>query len=65
VTGVTRVEQRGDGYVLTCTDAAASDAALRDLLARFPTARDIEVRGAGLEEAFLNLTGDEDDEVKP
>jgi ABC-2 type transport system ATP-binding protein len=65
VTGVTRVEQRGDGYVLTCTDAAASDAALRDLLVRFPTARDIEVRGAGLEEAFLNLTGDEDDEVKP
>jgi ABC-2 type transport system ATP-binding protein len=65
VTGVTRVEQRGDGYVLTCTDAAASDAALRDLLARFPAARDIEVRGAGLEEAFLNLTGDEDDEVKP
>jgi ABC-2 type transport system ATP-binding protein len=65
VTGVTRAEQRGDGYVLTCTDSAASDAALRDLLVRFPTARDIEVRGAGLEEAFLNLTGDEEDEVKP
>jgi ABC-2 type transport system ATP-binding protein len=65
VSGVTRAEQRGDGYVLTCTDSAGSDAALRDLLVRFPTARDIEVRGAGLEEAFLNLTGDEEDEVKP
>jgi ABC-2 type transport system ATP-binding protein len=65
VAGVTRVEQRGEGYVLTCTDSAASDAALRDLLVRFPAARDIEVRGAGLEEAFLNLTGDEEDEAKP
>jgi ABC-2 type transport system ATP-binding protein len=60
VIGITRVEQRGDGYVLTCTDSASSDAALRDLLVRFPAARDIEVRGAGLEEAFLNLTGEED-----
>jgi ABC-2 type transport system ATP-binding protein len=63
LTGVTRVEQRGDGYVLTCTDSASSDAALRDLLSRYPLARDIEVRGAGLEEAFLNLTGDEEEEV--
>lgn len=65
VTGVLRADQRGDGYVLTCADAASSDAALRELLARFPSARDIEVRGAGLEEAFLNLTGDEDDETAP
>jgi ABC-2 type transport system ATP-binding protein len=65
VTGVLRAEQRGDGYVLTCADSASSDAALRDLLARFPSARDIEVRGAGLEEAFLNLTGDEQDETTP
>lgn len=64
LTGVTRAEQRGEGYVLTCTDSASSDAALRDLLARYPSARDIEVRGAGLEEAFLNLTGDEE-EVTP
>ena len=28
---------------------------------RYPDARDIEVRGAGLEEAFLELTGDRDD----
>ena len=41
-----------------------SDAALREMLRLFPAARDIEVRGAGLEEAFLELTadGDEDDE---
>jgi ABC-2 type transport system ATP-binding protein len=65
VTGVLRAEQRGDGYVLTCADSASSDAALRDLLARYPSARDIEVRGAGLEEAFLNLTGDEDNEKTP
>lgn len=62
IAGVTRAEQRGDAVVLTCTDAAASDTALRSLLAQFPAARDIEVRGAGLEEAFLNLTGDEGDE---
>jgi ABC-2 type transport system ATP-binding protein len=63
--GVTRAEQRGDGFVLTSTDSAGSDAALRDLLTRFPGARDIEVRGAGLEEAFLNLTGDDDGEHAP
>jgi len=30
------------------------------MLGQFPAARDIEVYGAGLEEAFLELTGDED-----
>ncbi len=35
--------------------------ALRELLNRFADARDIEVRGAGLEEAFLNLTGEDED----
>ena len=39
--------------MLTCAD---SDAALRALLAAYPEAADIEVRGAGLEEAFLELT---------
>ena len=29
---------------------------------RYPEARDIEISGAGLEEAFLELTGDDDDE---
>jgi ABC-2 type transport system ATP-binding protein len=51
--GVTSAQRRGDTVVLSCGD---SDAALRDLLARYPSAHDIEVRSAGLEEAFLELT---------
>jgi ABC-2 type transport system ATP-binding protein len=39
--------------VLACSD---SDAAIRALLASYPAARDIEITGAGLEEAFLELT---------
>jgi ABC-2 type transport system ATP-binding protein len=58
--GVTRAERRGDAVVLVCSD---SDAALRELLATHPQAHDIEVRGAGLEEAFLQLTGDVEAEV--
>jgi ABC-2 type transport system ATP-binding protein len=58
--GVTRVERRGDTVVLVCSD---SDAALRGLLATQPRAHDLEVRGAGLEEAFLQLTGVEEEEV--
>jgi ABC-2 type transport system ATP-binding protein len=49
-------ERRAEAVVLVATD---SDTALRALLGTFPEARDIEVRGAGLEEAFLALTGDE------
>ena len=48
--------------MLSC---ANSDLALRELLRRYPDAQDIEVRGAGLEEAFLELTADEDDEKVP
>lgn len=55
--GVTNVETRGDAVILNCSD---SDAALRALLPAVPAARDIEARGAGLEEAFLQLTGDPD-----
>jgi ABC-2 type transport system ATP-binding protein len=55
--GVTRVERRGESIVLTCSD---SDAAIRELLARFPGVRDIEIAGAGLEEAFVELTGVEE-----
>jgi ABC-2 type transport system ATP-binding protein len=51
--GVTRVERRGEAVVLACSD---SDAAVRALLPAFPDARDIEISGAGLEEAFLQLT---------
>ncbi|HEX3425287.1 MAG TPA: ABC transporter ATP-binding protein, partial [Acidimicrobiales bacterium] len=53
--GVSTAERHGDAITLSCAD---SDAALRALLQRFPGARDIEVRGAGLEEAFLELTAD-------
>jgi ABC-2 type transport system ATP-binding protein len=56
--GVVNADRHGEAVVLACND---SDRALRALLARYPDARDIEVRGAGLEEAFLELTGDPDD----
>jgi ABC-2 type transport system ATP-binding protein len=57
--GVQTAELRGEAVVLHCTN---SDAAIRALLRDFPTASDIEIAGAGLEEAFLLLTGDEKSE---
>jgi len=51
--GVLGVERRGEAAVLRCSN---SDEAIRALLAAFPDARDIEITGAGLEEAFLELT---------
>jgi ABC-2 type transport system ATP-binding protein len=51
--GVQRAERHGESVLLTCSD---SDAALRALLAEHETARDIEVSGAALEDAFLELT---------
>jgi len=54
--GVTGADRRGEAVVLSSAD---SDASLRALLLAFPQAHDIEVKGAGLEEAFLALTGDE------
>jgi ABC-2 type transport system ATP-binding protein len=56
--GVSRAERHGETILLACAD---SDAAIRALLARFPDARDLEIRGAGLEEAFLELTSGDDD----
>ncbi|MDQ6850693.1 MAG: ABC transporter ATP-binding protein [Actinomycetota bacterium] len=53
--GVTNAETRGEGVILNCSN---SDEALRALLPAFADARDIEVTGAGLEEAFLQLTSD-------
>jgi ABC-2 type transport system ATP-binding protein len=53
--GVSGVERRGEAVVLNCID---SDAAIRALLSAHPDARDIEIAAAGLEEAFLQLTGD-------
>ncbi|MHB1505029.1 MAG: ABC transporter ATP-binding protein [Acidimicrobiales bacterium] len=52
--GVSSAERLGDQVVLSCADA---DAALYHLLGAHPGLRDIEVRGAGIEEAFLELTG--------
>ncbi len=57
--GVTRAERRGEAVVLTCSD---SDAAIRALLTGFSGARDIEIVGAGLEEAFLELTRDDEED---
>jgi ABC-2 type transport system ATP-binding protein len=52
--GVARAERAGDSIALECS---SSDDALRALLAAYPAARDIEVTGAGLEQAFRMLTG--------
>src|SRR5579871_2076587 len=52
--GVTHADRRGEAIILACSD---SDAAIRALLAAHPDTRDIEITGAGLEEAFLQLTG--------
>ena len=59
--GVRTADRHGDAVVLSAAD---SDSALRALLGRFPEVRDIEVYGAGLEEAFLELTGDADNADK-
>jgi ABC-2 type transport system ATP-binding protein len=53
--GVSGAERRGEAVMLSCAD---SDEAIRALLAAYPAARDIEIAAAGLEEAFLQLTGD-------
>jgi ABC-2 type transport system ATP-binding protein len=60
--GVSSAERRGEVVVLRCTD---SDVAIRALLSSYPEARDIEISAAGLEEAFLALTGDGDEGVEP
>jgi ABC-2 type transport system ATP-binding protein len=54
--GVTSAERRGEAVALTCAD---SDVAVRALLVQHAEARDIEIAAAGLEEAFLALTGDD------
>jgi ABC-2 type transport system ATP-binding protein len=57
LSGVLSAERHGDAITLSCSD---TDAALSALLSSFPGTRDVEVRGASLEEAFLQLTVDED-----
>ncbi|MEZ5182071.1 MAG: ABC transporter ATP-binding protein [Acidimicrobiales bacterium] len=60
--GVAAIARHGDTVELTCTD---SDAALRALLAAEPEACDLEVRSAGIEAAFLALTGDVEPTADP
>lgn len=56
--GANSAERHGEAVSVSCSD---SDSALRALLSTYPQARDIEVTGAGLEQAFLQLTGLVDD----
>jgi len=56
--GVTTADRRGEAIVLICTD---SDAAIRALVETYPDARDMEIASAGLEDAFIELTGDRDE----
>ena len=58
--GVNSAERHGEAVILRCAD---SDRAIRALLERYPAARDIEITGAGLEEAFLELTAEGADEL--
>jgi ABC-2 type transport system ATP-binding protein len=55
IAGVNDVERHGDSVTLTCSD---SDGALRELLTRYPAASDIEVTGARLEDAFMQLVAE-------
>ncbi len=54
--GVDSVEVRGDSVIVHAKD---SDAVARYLLTE-TTARDVEIAAKGIEEAFLSLTGDDD-----
>jgi ABC-2 type transport system ATP-binding protein len=56
--GLARVERRRQMVSLICSD---SDAAMRALLKAYPQARDIDIVGGGLEDAFVQLTGDADE----
>ncbi len=60
--GVASVDIRGDAVTLSCTD---SDQAIRAIVDRYPAARDLEISGAGLEAAFLELTSDPADDRAP
>ena len=54
--GVVAVDRHGAAVILSCSN---SDAAIRALLDVYPEAGDIEIAGAGLEQAFLELTADD------
>jgi ABC-2 type transport system ATP-binding protein len=55
--GVASVQRHGEAVIISCTD---SDRSIRALLERYPAARDIEITGGSLEEAFLELTSEPD-----
>jgi ABC-2 type transport system ATP-binding protein len=55
--GVASAERHGDAVILSCVD---SDQSIRALLEQYPAAKDIEIAGGSLEEAFLELTGEPD-----
>jgi ABC-2 type transport system ATP-binding protein len=57
--GVATAERHGEAVLLRCAD---SDTAIRALLRDYDDVRDIEIASAGLEEAFLQLTGGADEE---
>jgi ABC-2 type transport system ATP-binding protein len=58
--GVASAERHGDAVILDCMD---SDQSIRALLEQYPAARDIEIAGGSLEDAFLELTGEPDADV--
>jgi ABC-2 type transport system ATP-binding protein len=58
--GVAQADRHGDTVELSCVD---SDRAIRALLAAHPDVHDIEIRGAALEDAFIELTADIADPV--
>jgi ABC-2 type transport system ATP-binding protein len=61
--GVTEVNVCGTGVSIDSLDA---DATIRDLVGRGVPFRDLEITGAGLEQAFVALTGCRGaDTVKP
>jgi ABC-2 type transport system ATP-binding protein len=60
--GAVSADRHGDAITLVCSD---SDRAIRALLERYAEARDIEVTGAGLEDAFLQLTADAGQDGQP
>jgi ABC-2 type transport system ATP-binding protein len=51
--GVVSVDRHGAAVIMSCSN---SDTAVRALLEAYPEAKDIEITGAGLEQAFLQLT---------
>ncbi|MGY2874316.1 ABC-2 type transport system ATP-binding protein [Marmoricola sp. URHA0025 HA25] len=57
IAGVDSVEVRGETVIVHAKD---SDAVARHLLTQ-TDARDVEITAKGIEEAFLSLTGDQDD----